>query len=366
MQIVGTITLTTHAHQTTPDGKDGNRNETTKTHIFCQDGTRRRIPFITANSVRGLLRRAAADRVMDALGQPVTRQMFHVLTRGAADRAGIGETPTVAAMTAGNRHVFAGLFGGGPYMLHSRYGIGPLLPLVAWCEHLLHPALKPQSIPLEQLRYKRIDEEGNESYADAPLTTDIILTGKDDLMMGKGENRIANYQESLAAWLEQVQGGRVAKADLKSAKKAAKEGVGAKVTQDAEAAGKSSDLNAFTFVEAMLPGTPLQFWLRLKPTSTRAQIGLALIAVRDWANANVLGGASARGFGRFNAQLALYDGDVLVAPTVFKMGDHATAYSFSDEVTPYVDAAQRELDAMTIEDLDMIYPAIREKKKKAA
>ena len=90
----------------------------------------------------------------------------------------------------------------------------------------------------------------------------------------------------------------------------------------------------------------------------RTQIGLALMAVRDWANANVVGGASARGFGRFEAQLALFDGDTQLAPSIFAPGDHATAYRLSDDVASYVQAAQAELDALTVEAMEAAYPSV--------
>lgn len=359
LQIVGTLTLTTHAHQTAPDGRVGNRSDTIKTHVFSADGRRRKVPFITANSVRGLLRRMAAERVMDALDAPISRQLFHCLTRGAASRSGIGLEPTVTGLVEGQRNVFAGLFGGGPYMLHSRYTMGPLLPAVSWTSHLLHPAVRDRVIDIDQLTYS--GEDGN--VRDIPLTTEIILTGKDDLMAGKGQDRIENYQETLDAWLAEVSGGRDAKAKKKAAEKAAKASGEA---VDAEtAAGRSVELMVCPLIEAMLPGTPLQFSLRLKPSATDAQVGLALMAVRDWANRNELGGASARGFGRFEAQLALYDDNTEVAPTIFRPGDHATSYEFSEDVASYVEAAEKALDELTVEALEEAYAQVPEAKKAA-
>ncbi|OJY94338.1 MAG: type IV CRISPR-associated protein Csf2 [Lysobacterales bacterium 63-13] len=359
LQIVGTIMLTTHAHQTAPDGRVGNKSDTIKSGMFCTDGRRRQIPFITANSVRGLLRRCAADRVMDALDTPISRQLFHCLTRGAASRSGIGAEPTVEGLVEGQRNVFAGLFGGGPYMLHSRYGIGPLLPAVSWLGHILHPSVRDQAINVENLTYR--DADGN--VRDIGLTTEIILTGKDDLMAGKGQDRIENYQQSLSEWLAHVTDGREAKAKKKAAEKVAK----AEGTQldAAAAAGASSDLMGFNFIEAMLPGTPLQFWLRLKPLATDAQVGLALMAVRDWANRNEVGGASARGFGRFEARLALYDDATQVSPAIFRPGDHATSYELSDDVAVYVAAAEKALSELTIEALEKAYAPMPEAKKVA-
>lgn len=364
LQIVGTLVLTTHAHQSSPDSKPNasgheNENRTIKTNVFCADGRRREVPFITANSVRGVLRRMAADRVMDALDAPISRQLFHCLTRGTASPTGIGLTPTVDGLVEGRRNVFAGLFGGGGYMLHSRYTIGPLLPAVSWTSHLLHPAVRDRAIDIDQLTYRY--DDGN--VRDVPLTTRIILTGRDDLMDGKGQDRVEDYQSTLEQWLSHVEAGRDAKAKKKAAQKEAKAG-GAPIDPEA-AKGKSTGLQALAFIEAMLPGTPLQFWMRLKPSASDAQVGLALMAVRDWANRNEIGGASARGYGRFEAQLALYDDATEVGPTIFRLSDHATSYEFSDDVAHYIEAAEKALSELTVEALEAAYAPVPETKKAA-
>lgn len=359
LQIVGLITLTSHAHQSDPDGRVGNRSGTMKTWHFSADGRRKQTPYITSNSVRGLTRRAGAEIVLTTLGKPVSRELFSILTRGAAGRSDISAEPTVDAMVFGGRNVFAGLFGGGPYMLHSRFSMGPLIPALAWTERYLHPALRDKAIPLEYLTYK-VDD----IVRDAPLTTDIILTGKDDLLMGRGQQYVENYQESLKNWLGHVSSGRAAKAAKKEADTQAKEArkKGDKPSAPEAPTAKSSDLQGFNFIEAMLPGTPLQFWLRLKPHATPAQVGLALMSVRDWANQNTVGGMSARGFGSFEASLSLYDSDTQVCENIFRSGDHATAYRLNPALDQYLTAATTELEALTVEDLELVYPSDPQKK----
>lgn len=348
--IVGTILPTTHIHQTAPD-RDGNENSTIKTRFFSEDKSSHLVPFVTANSIRGILRRMAAKIVLDNLGQPVSRSMFSVLTAGKGSRTEIGMQAPVHVMSAAATQVFAGLFGGGAYMHPSRYQMGPLFPVVEWCKRSIHPALRDNGdmIPLDKLRWRQ--EDG--MYRDISLTTKIILTSKDDVMAGKGAEYIENYQASLGNWIAAVQDGRAAKAEQNAAKDAAKKR-GEKA--DVEKGAKSVDISGFNIVEAILPGTPLQFWMRLNRT-TDAQIGLMLMAVRDWANANVIGGASARGFGRFEASLALYDGERLIAPSLFNLSDHATAYTLSKDVEPFVKAAESALQSMTMDDLDLVYPS---------
>jgi CRISPR type IV-associated protein Csf2 len=215
----------------------------------------------------------------------------------------------------------------------------------------MHPMLRDQVIPEESLRAHNYETD---TYFDVPLTTKLILTGKDDLLAGKGQDRVEDYQKSLDDWLAQVVGGRAAKADTKALKAAAKK-AGTKVDPETPE-GKSVDLAAFNTLEAMLPGTRLQFWLRFKEKATPAQIGLGLMAVQDWANANVIGGASARGFGRFEARLALVDGDAMIAPTIFNPNDHATAYTLSEDVAVYTSAAAKALKKITLADLHTVYP----------
>jgi CRISPR type IV-associated protein Csf2 len=240
------------------------------------------------------------------------------------------------------------LFGGGGYMLPSRYSMGPLIPQVEWVDRALHHSLRATMIPIEKLRYKRADD----SYGNVPLTHDYILTSRDDVLSGKGQTHIENYEASYEVWFNEVVTGRVAKAKDKAEKdQAAKEG------KKVESGGKaiSSDVAGFNITEAIVPGLPLQFWLRFTSKASDAQIGLMLLAVRDWANENVIGGASARGYGRFEATIALFDDDHPITGNIFNIQDHATAYALSDAVKPWVDAAEDALKALKVSELEESY-----------
>lgn len=364
--LVGTLTLTSHARQTAPDGASGGESRTIKTWLWGPDGERHEVPFITGNSLRGLLRRHATTIVLDRLAeksQLVPRQIFQILSRGAHSRDGIGVQANAQAMQESAEHVFAGLYGGGPYMVHSRYSIGALMPLVAWCQKQMHPSLREGVIPAERLRYK--DEHGN--FRDAPLTTKIILAPRGDLEAGKGAKYIENYQASVDEWLGAVASGRAAKADDKKAKAEAK-ARGEKPTTDAPAAARSVDTSNFVLNECMLPGMSLQFWMRFKPQTTNEQLGLQLLAVRDWANANQLGGNSSQGFGRFEAALALYRGTEKLVDNIFNLGDYATNYTLTEALDEYVGAAHQAIDAVTLEQLKRVFPyeLVDERANKAA
>lgn len=344
LQIVGVITATSFVHQTDPN-REGNMSRTLKTWAFDTDHRRHQVPFVTGNSLRGQLRRQAAEIALDALNKPVSRALFSCMTSGKASRKDIGLPPTTTAVVEGGRNVFAGLFGGGGYMLPSRYTMGPLWPVVAWCHAWLHPALRDQMVPAEKLTF--------ESGHDIPLVTEIILTSRDDVMAGKGQDRIEDYQKSFEAWVSGVSAGRAAKAANKASQAEAKK-KGEKVDAG-DGKAISVDVSGFNLVEAIIPGTPLQFWLRVHSEATEAQIGLMLLAIRNWANENVIGGASARGFGRFEAQLALYDDEQELVPNIFNLDGHATAYTLHDDVSSYVKAAEAALAALTVADLEGAY-----------
>jgi len=351
--LVGTITLTSHARQTAPDGSSGGESRTIKTALWGPDGDRHEVPIITGNSLRGLLRRHATTTVLDRLAERselVPRQIFQILSRGAHSRDGIGVQANAHAMLETSAHVFAGLYGGGPYMVHSRYSIGALVPMVAWCQRFLHPSLQDRVIPAERLRYK--DEAGN--FRDIPLTTKIILAPRDDLQAGHGAKYIENYQTAIDEWLEAVASGRASKADNTKAKADAK-ARGDKAVPEATGA-RSVDTSNFTLNECILPGTPMQFWMRFKPQITDAQLGLQLLSVRDWANTNQLGGNGSQGFGRFEAALALYRGSEKIADNIFGLSEHATAYSLVEGLDQYVGAAHQAIDDVTVEQLKRVFP----------
>jgi len=365
LQIIGTITTTTPVFQTAPDSQKGGLSATIKTRVWDDGKKIRTIPYVTAGSLRGLIRRAAAKRVLDTLNRDVPRELFQILNGGSKGRGSIGEQASMEVLSKGSRQAFAGLFGGGPYMFHSSYSVDHLIPLVEWCSRRFHWSLRDRSmIPAANLSYEERDEEGRVvGMRDVSLTTTVTMAPRDDLLAGKGEGYITNYFESLSEYLKSIGEGRANKAAEKKAKADAKER-GEKFV--ASKGALSKDVANLVQIEAMLPGTPLQFWARLKPQATPAQVGLLLLAIQDWANANQLGGGTARGFGRFEADLALWEDDREIVPNLFRASDHVTSYLLNDALGEYVSAAERELAAMTLDDLEMVYPSKTEPVKDAA
>ncbi|HEU0198314.1 MAG TPA: type IV CRISPR-associated protein Csf2 [Nevskiaceae bacterium] len=373
-QIVGTLLTTSFTHQSDPETAKTKRANGAQVNgqisAPVYDGNRERhiVPYITGNSVRGQLRRAGAEMVLKALHRPVSRELFSILTCGKVGRGAIGFAPTATAVMNMDKDPFAGLFGGGCHMLRSAFTIGQLWPEVAWCLPLLHRDLRDAAIPDEKLRgtRKQLNDEGK--FVDVPypvkLVHDVLITSRDDLLNGKGASYVEDYENALEAWQKEVSDGNAAKA---ADKKAAREARAKNEPYHSEGS-KSSDNRMISGIESIVPGTPLQFWIMLENDPDGARLGLLLMAIRDFANTNRLGGGAARGFGRFQANLALYEDDRLIVPSIFDPNTEAPAYTLVKDLNDYVAKAQAGLDALTVDMLDVTYglPAWRKKQEQDA
>ncbi len=337
--IVGTFLATSPVHQSSE--KDGNESSTMKTYVWGDDRNRYEIPFVSSNSQRGLLRREATELLLKALNKPVSRQLYQSLTSGKGLDI---RQPPVSVLVQHPRHVFAGLFGGGAYMLRSIYSLRALTPLLEWTASQAHHSLRDRLIPADKLNYA--DRDGN--LRRVPLTSRFLLTVVDDFLAGKGADFVEDHQKSLDAYITFVKENQLARAKVRGAKERGEE--------VDEREGRKRDVKNMAYFEAMLPGTPLQFWLSLEDGATDAQIGFMLMAVRDLANRNAVGGCSSRGFGRFDANLALYNNDTRVADNIFNLTDHVMAYSLNKHLSQYVYAAETALAQVTLEDLVQMYP----------
>jgi CRISPR type IV-associated protein Csf2 len=129
--IRGTLTTAALTHQTSPSGK----GEQIKTDVLGPDGLIRGVPYITANSVRGLIRREAGHLVMERLQESqskIHRNLYLSIMRGSYARTGIdaGGATYIQQLMA-SKHVFGGLFGGGGRMYRSPFRLErDLLPVL--------------------------------------------------------------------------------------------------------------------------------------------------------------------------------------------------------------------------------------------
>ncbi len=338
ISIRGVITLTAHAHQTSPDGGTEGLTPQMKTSVMS-GGKLLEVPFLTANSVRGMLRRAASDVLVEKILQAkeqISRNLYLSLKRGAYSRTGMDAGgASYMQMLAANSHVFAGLFGGGAYMYPSKLRIErDLFPMLEATRELFpdrYQALCADVQPFQILRK-------------------ILIASRDDFQRLPEGALIENADEAYAEHMAAKFGANLAK----KAQKADAKADGQIVAKSEKL--KTTDLNTFTQVEAIIPGTPFYLGLTARHVND-GQIGLLLTAIQSWANANALGGGSCRGRGSFKASLSLLQGDQVLTDQLL-VGD-AGSYTLSEKTAQYTAALEQALlhgDARA-QKLASIYPS---------
>jgi CRISPR type IV-associated protein Csf2 len=320
--IKGVVTTTSPAIQVSPSS-DGS---TTAMNIAHANGSDL-VPYISANSVRGRIRRQAANRVFQSLanrGLRIDRRHFLSIVRGQYGRSSIGGNSSYASQVEATRNVFAGLFGGGTMMIKSKFQAGNLIPLISGVTDALVPSGVTTANMLKSVRDAR---------------TKLLLTARDDLATIPAFDILEGGAQ---AWEDhQVEAGQERTA----------------VSED----GKSVDLgkNSLRMIVeswAIAPGVPLTFMIRAD-NLTKAQAGLLLHSVNDWCMTNEIGGMASRGYGHFAANLQvnhIVDGreDPKGGSTITS----STGLGKEAWVTECIDAAKKEIDAIDQKILELVYP----------
>lgn len=321
--IRGALVTTSLVHQASTEGK----GKMMKTFI---PGIKAPVPFISANSIRGLIRRAAAEVLIESLidrGQTISRGAYLSLVRGAHARTGINTgSLTFAQAQAAAEHVFAGVFGGGSFMFPSRMDIErDALPITIETNPLL-----PRDV-----HHLCIEEEAG------LLMTRTMMAPRDDFakLPDLARRVVKNVDAEYANHMQN-------KLAQSSASKAAKDANEDKVSKD--------DLDNFMGeIECIKPGVPLYFGL-VGRGLTDEQVGLVLLGVQRWANRNVLGGGSARGRGRFKPDLTCTVDDEQI-PLFEAIGD-VPNLKLNPALDGLVSAALAAIAEQTPESIDEVYP----------
>lgn len=351
VSVRGILTLTAPTHQTSPNSKTEGLTSTMKTSVLTSSGLLNNVPFVSANSVRGLIRRSAGGVIMKELARSknqISRNMYLSILRGSFARTGINAGgATYQQLIAAQDHLFAGLFGGGANMLPSPVRM----------ERDLYPMLDV----LRNLFPARYQPSCAVATPDQ-IVTQLLIASRDDFERLPEDDIIENAAEAYLTHMAAKFDANQAKKDQKAAAKAD----GTRLNADEKL--KTSALNTFNLVEAIIPGTPLYFGITAKQV-TEAQIGLLLNAITDWANRNALGGGSVRGRGSFAASLQLTEGDNVLCDNLL-LGE-ASTFTLSSYVDSFTQAMQAQLEEAALPaSLNAIYPSEiavkKDKKAKAA
>lgn len=295
-------------------------------------------PVVSANTLRGLLRRAGAQRVEKALidrSETITLATYHALRCGTPyghpDKvvAGLDEIQRAQATPP------LGVFGGGPRMMAGASRIDTGFPLLA---PLIDRGIVSQRHLGQAIRGERLSaffflrrSDDAASFIDQDLAAHVIV----------------DYEQSIDAWQQLV--GRVVRdgpeelgADGETEPQVPEEDL-----------GQLRGLQALNAFEAVVPGVPFTFSIDLD-TEHAASQGYMLLALETFANNQRLGGRGNLGFGRFHldVQVTMPDGTVA---DVFERADSGYTLSRSSPVVAQaIESAEDWLKSVVASDLDSL------------
>lgn len=294
MKIRGALTLTSPLQVVLPSGA-ARLSSTTGRVVYSDEpgtfpltqtsklplhvaGERVLVPVVPANTLRGGLRRAAADLILEsfrARGLRITMSTWQGLRAGAVHGHPDGADPSIEEAMAAANDPYLGLFGGSARMVPSRVRIDTGWPVVS---QLVEAGIIPPGADGSVLTH--LPEKG---WASQLLGYQWCRRGDDALMVGNATRLNDVLSDPVAvvdAW-RQLFGSSAEKGDT---------GI--------------IGLRALTAIEFIVPGVSVAFNAELSG-ATPEQGGLFLLALRAYCRAQKIGAATRHGFGRFTPVLTV-------------------------------------------------------------
>lgn len=226
-----------------------------------------RLPVITGNSIRGILRDKLADHLLDSIGQPVDKETFNVLYSGG-NISGSTKNDVARAKQIRQHFPMLSLLGG---------GLGTMIMSGQLVSGFCYPLCR------ESESFTGI--ESRISWHD--LIDDIEFTRMDDSKDDTNIDRITDIEEEKKA--------------------------------------KASTQMRFS-VQYLSAGTELVQRLTLLDGSTDLEQGALLTAIAEWFRLPTLGGMRSKGFGSFAATVKSDGIEISVDSSgAVTMSDAATA-----------------------------------------
>lgn len=305
-----------------PNGIPFTRMRTLRVVVESPDGLLRteHLPCVPGNSMRNLLRRSALNTIFGQLRGHASLDIgaYAAACTGSASgnpegvRAGFDETVSI------RKHVFLGLFGGGPRMIKGRLSVDSMYPIVKQASRLIGEGYEERMISgpiLDVVWMRRVD----------PIET---IDVEEDAAL------IKDAPSAITAWSVNNE---------KNRSKARRKGKDAESEEGADARG----LNAFNAHEVVVPGVDWVWNIHLD-NPTEAQVGLVLKAIHDIAkNRMQIAGGHAKDYGKVSIQDISIDGSSVWGPLVPRS-------SFES----YLDALAEALDALSANDfMDFVKPS---------
>ena len=294
------------------------------------------VPIIPGNTIRGRIRRAVADIVLERLaGERISVKAMHVLRSGSTGAGNVDKNgATLEEMLFADAHPVIGLLGGGPRLFPSRLVTDTAVPLVSYVEHLLPGLFRDRVLAIRPI----VRDDGGRVWP--RLTAMVGFVRRDDIAHFAAQMDMLDPAE-VQAYLEEV------------AAKVARRRNGARDGETGEDA-KVRDVTVGTRqkLEVVLPG--LRFGFRVEVRGpTPAQLGLTVRALERFAADARLGGWVRAGCGRFALDLAYQRPDMEHPVSVFRARDgNLTDLHYEDTCPELVEAVQA-WEGATVEAADL-------------
>lgn len=303
-------------------GLKRNEDDHEETEVMFQ----RSFPIIPASTWRGMLRRGAArvieDHVIHTLNTKLTYEAYQGLHCGAVSGKPDGVTSTTDEIVSARRHVFYGIFGGGPRMLPGALKVSDSIPVT---EELIGSIL-PEYL---------LDESLKGVNAQDLFEVNPVIR-KDDFYGANGDPHagevVGDYES------------RFAEERQKDIERAIKKAAGSGGEEEGDEEGDRG-VRAMSFRQDVVAGVPFRFRMTIK--GNKAQVGM-LIAAIDKRLPDGIGGRSALGFGNVTGTIYLTEPSGKRIPVV---GIDNCNVTIMDDAHPYIEAQSEAVNALSLEDI---------------
>lgn len=277
------------------------------------------VPVLPSQGLRGALRRSCAriieDHFMLNLGQQISFQAYNGMHSGAISGQLDKSLATTDEIVRVRKHLFMGLFGGGPRMMRGNLKTSFGTPITT---KTIDAGLVPDSVADYQ-----VDAEPYQLLGYMPVfRSDDTLKSHDPV----AEQVVMNFVEAKEEAIKAVMLNRAAKASGEE--------------------GGERGISTMSYMEYIVPGT--SFFVRHTISGTRAQAGFLIEGIRRLAETQTekgIGGKTAAGFGQYQLSFDLIiDGVRHREALKFGADD---MFVLSSEAQALIDEMQTELEVIT-------------------
>jgi CRISPR type IV-associated protein Csf2 len=280
------------------------------------------VPIIPASTWRGALRRGAARVIEDHVieqGEKLSYQAYMGMHCGAVSGNPDGVPPSTDEIKGARRHVFYGIFGGGPRMLRGNLRVADSVPVTA---DMIERGFLPERLLDEALR----GVHTRNLYTVSPVVR------KDDFMdnASDAEAVVVDFVKTFDdARAQQVQ---------RLLDKAGE--------TDPQGSDAVRGVRTLSYRQDVAAGVP--FYFRAELHGTPAQVGL-LLAALDRRLADGIGGRSAIGLGCLSGTLTVAERGKTAVPVLAAESGNVT---FLDGAMDYLDAQAEEVSILSLPELN--------------